>query len=58
MPDSQTRISFPDLPRRLFQVLIVVGFAMELYGQQWLNAIVVRAILMLTVLPAFFARWA
>ena len=58
MPDPQTRITLPDLPRRLFQVLIVEGLAMELYGQQWLNAIVVTAILMLTVLPAFFDQWA
>ena len=57
-PAPHTRTSIPDLPRRLLQVLIVVGLAMELYGQQWLNAIVVTAILMLTVLPAFFARWA
>lgn len=50
--------SFPGLPRSLLQAMIVVGLAMELYGQQWLNAAVVTAILMLTTLPALFARWA
>ena len=50
--------SFHRLPRCFFQAMIVVGIAMELYGQQWLNAAVVTAILILTVMPAIFARWA
>jgi len=60
MPSSPTTSSF-DLPRRVtltLQAIIALGFVLELYEQQWLNAVIVAAVLLLTVLPAMFARGA
>lgn len=47
------------LPRQLaitLQVLIFLGVMLEVYEQQWLNALIVAGILFLTTLPSIFAR--
>lgn len=57
MPDARTS----HLPRRLtltLQAILAVGFLLELYERQWLNALIVAAILLLTVFPAVLARGA
>jgi len=53
--------SSPALPQRvtlLLQGIIALGFVLELYERQWLNAVIVAAILLLTTLPSLFARGA
>jgi len=40
------------------QAVIGLGLVLELYEQQWLNAVIVAGILLLTALPAFVARGA
>jgi hypothetical protein len=59
MPDSPFTSSTSSLPRRVklaLQTIIVGGVLLEVYERQWLNAVIVGAILLLTVLPAFVAR--
>lgn len=61
MTESAGDRSSPALPQRvtlLLQGIIALGFVLELYEQQWLNAVIVAAILLLTALPSLFARGA
>lgn len=59
MPDSPTTLSSTGLPKRaslVLQAVIALGLVLELYERQWLNALIVAAILLLTALPTIFAR--
>lgn len=59
MSDSAGHNSSTKLTRRfrlLLQSIIALGFVLEIYERQWLNAAIVAAILLLTVLPTLFAR--
>lgn len=61
MPESSTESPRPELPRRVtyaLQVIIALGFLAEIYERQWLSAVVVAGILLLTMLPSLIARGA
>jgi len=59
MTETAEDRSSPALPQRvgrLLQGIIALGLVLELYERQWLNAVIVAAILLLTALPSLFAR--
>lgn len=58
-PDSPAPTSRVNVHKRLtqgLQVIIVLGLALSVYEQQWLNTAASAGILLLTLVPATFAR--
>lgn len=61
MASSPANSPSSGLPRRVtlaLQTIIAVGLVLELYERQWLNAVIVAAILLLTALWTIFSRGA
>lgn len=59
MPESSSETSSTRLPKHVtlvLQAIIALGLVLELYERQWLHAVIVAAILLLTVVPTIFAH--